>query len=169
MASSSDAGVPERGPGPFNILFVCTGNTCRSPMAMALARAELERRGWRQVAVRSAGVAAAAGQPAADFALEVLAEKGLDLGSHRTTPLTPELVEWADLIAVMGPGHIRALEAMDADGKVSLVTDFLDTADAGTPVPDPIGGSEALYRETRDRLAEAVAAMLDRLEPILAP
>jgi protein-tyrosine-phosphatase len=160
-------------PGPerttYNILFVCTGNTCRSPMALALARDAVARRGLANVALASAGISAAAGEPAAAHARTAVAELGLDLDDHRATQLTTEQVRWADLILGMGPSHLSAAEALSGKGKTSLITDFLDGRDAGRPVPDPILGDLELYRATRDRLQTAIEAMLDRLEPILAP
>ena len=66
----------------YNILFVCTGNTCRSPMAEAVARAELERRGWRHVQVASAGTSTEPGLGAAQHAVSVAERRGIDLGHH---------------------------------------------------------------------------------------
>lgn len=153
----------------YNILFVCTGNTCRSPMALALAKDAVARRGLANVALDSAGISAAEGEPAAENARAAVAELGLDLNDHRATQLTRDRVRWADLILAMGPSHVEAAEALSGKGKTSLITDFLDGAGAGRPVPDPILGDLALYRATRDRLRTAIEAMLDRLEPILAP
>src|SRR5690606_14203652 len=71
-------------PTTYNLLFVCTGNTCRSPLAEAVARREIARRGWHNVAVRSAGVAAEPGSPATEEAVIAAAELGLDLSQHRS-------------------------------------------------------------------------------------
>lgn len=156
-------------PTSYNLLFVCTGNTCRSPMAAAAARAELARRGWTHVEVRSAGVAAATAAPASEHAVAVMAEQGIDLSDHRSQALTPELLAWADLVLAMSTSHLFALRDLGVGDKVSLVTDFLDGDEAGRPVEDPYGGSVDDYRDTYATLGRAVAALLDRLEPILAP
>lgn len=156
-------------PTSYNLLFVCTGNTCRSPIAAAAARAELARRGWSHVQVRSAGVSAADGNPASEHAVTVLAEQGIDLSAHRSTRLSPELVEWADLILAMSASHAFALAELGGGAKTALVTDFLEGDEIGQNVEDPYGGAVEDYRRTRDVLARAISGLLDRLEPILSP
>lgn len=156
-------------PTSYNLLFVCTGNTCRSPMAAAITRAELERRGWSHVQVRSAGVSAATGAPASEHAVRVVAEAGGDLSEHRSAPLTGELVEWADLVLAMSPMHAAALQQLGAGEKTALVTDFLVGDERGAPVEDPFGGGPEDYRRAFDTLHRSVAALLDRLAPILSP
>ena len=153
----------------YNLLFVCTGNTCRSPMAQAITEGMLEERGWTHVAVRSAGTGAHTGAPASEHAVELAREYELDLSAHRSQPLTPDLIAWADLILAMGPSHAHAAVQLGGGDKVSLVTDFLEGDAAGAAVADPFGGDMDGYREAFVQLQDAVCALLDRLEPILAP
>jgi protein-tyrosine-phosphatase len=154
----------------FNILFVCTGNTCRSPLAAALAREELARRGWAHVQVASAGVAAAPGAPASRDAVAVGERHGLDLSGHASQPVDPSLVDWADLVLVMSPSHLPTVTRHTDREKATLLGDFAaGGAGEGMPVPDPFGGGAEAYAETFDALRDLVSRALDRLAPIVRP
>ena len=157
----------------FRMLFVCTGNTCRSPLAEVVARRQLAELGWRHVEVRSAGAFAGEGFPPSEGALRVAEHHGLDLTAHRTSTLTPELVEWADVILAMAGTHLlRALE-LGGDGKVALLTEFASREDRdemmSEDVPDPFGGDDLAYEQTYQALEELVDGTLRRLETIVAP
>lgn len=157
---------------PFRLLFVCTGNTCRSPLAEVIARRELAARGWGQLEVRSAGVGAAPGGPASPGSLEAARRHGLDLSSHRSAPVTPEALDWADLILVMSPSHLMRISDMGGGDKATLLGAFAagdDPAGAPEAVPDPFGGSDDEYEATFVLLERLVGLVLDRLAPILAP
>ncbi|HEX6629940.1 MAG TPA: low molecular weight protein arginine phosphatase [Gemmatimonadaceae bacterium] len=168
--AEEDAAVPEPRTTTFNILFVCTGNTCRSPLAEGIARAEVERRGWKNVQVASAGLSAAEGNPASAQAVSVAGRAGIDLERHRSRQLTPRLVSWADLILGMGASHVRTLDRLGAGERAATLGDFAaGTEREGRSVADPFGQSEAVYEETFQELRELIDAALDRLAPILAP
>lgn len=149
------------------ILFLCTGNLCRSPMAAGIARRyladrlgteprDLEEAGYRII---SAGTAALTGTPASPEAVRVMKELNIDITSHRSQPLTAELARDADEIFVMSPHHIDAVREVDA---AAVARTHMVTPD-GSEVPDPIGSSEAVYRRVRDKLRDAI---LERLEEI---
>ncbi|AGB42347.1 protein-tyrosine-phosphatase [Halobacteroides halobius DSM 5150] len=91
------------------ILFVCTGNTCRSSMAEALCNNLLEKKGKNDYEVLSAGISARRGGTAARQAVEVLSQAGIDLTDHETTPVTKELVTKVDLILTMTRRHKLSL------------------------------------------------------------
>jgi len=148
----------------YSVLFVCTGNTCRSPMAAGLARQllaelkgvpidQLEQAGVR---VRSAGVATGGGSPATPEAIEAMKQAGVDISDHRSTPVNEDLIQDADVIFTMTTSHRNAVLVFDpkAAGKTRRLLDEQDVA-------DPIGGPQSLYLRTaeliRDGLRQRIA------------
>ena len=132
----------------MHITCVCTGNTCRSPMAAALLRQWLNEHGLDFVQVDSAGLAAD-GDAVADNAVDALAAVGLAPLRAYSKPLTRELFDATDLFLVMSPAHKQYLLAAGADEAAVVVL--------GGGIPDPFGCGADVYAATRDRLQQAVA------------
>lgn len=153
----------------MHILFVCTGNTCRSPMAEVIARAVAAERGLGDVTVSSAGTGAYEGTIASDGALLVAMERGHDISDHRARSLTRELVASADTILVMGSQHLRRVADLGGAGKSFLLTDYASNGNSTRTVGDPYGGDLAIYRSTYDELEQEIRRAFDRLVSQGAP
>ena len=146
----------------MRILFVCTGNICRSPMAAAMAKKLLAERGRMDIEVMSAGTAAAEGAPASEGAYLVGLEKGLDISGHAATFLTREVVGAADLVLVMSTHHVARAQALGGKS-VFLLGEYAGRHFTEAEVEDPFGGDLDDYRRTYAQLETMMSDALDRL------
>jgi protein-tyrosine phosphatase len=152
---------------PCRIVFVCTGNTCRSPLAEVLCKkllaarlsCPLEELPQRGFLVHSAGIAAMMGGPAAPEAVDTAREFGADLTGHQTQPITRELLGLADYVIAMTRGHSRALTSAGAVGPAPRLL-----ARDGSDVPDPIGASPEVYRECARQILGHLEALVPELK-----
>lgn len=150
----------------YRVLFVCAGNTCRSPLAAAALRQALGSGGER-VEIRSAGVLASPGNPATTPAIDVGSRHGLDLRAHHSERLGIEQVEAADLILILDRSEQDAVSRLSpaAASRTYLLSDYGSEAPSGESVPDPFGGSREAYEECLRRILEhtqRIASVISR-------
>jgi protein-tyrosine-phosphatase len=151
----------------FRLVLLCTGNTCRSPLAAAAFREELGADAER-VEVLSAGTAASDGQPASAGASEAAERAGLDLTAHRSQRPSAELLGSADLVLVMEPEHARVAAALGADpGRTHLLSEWPESGETALAVSDPFGGSLEAYEECLGRIRRHVRRIVPRIREAL--
>ena len=140
----------------MKILYVCTGNTCRSPMAQAITEWMAESRGLNDVVVDSAGTGCPYGDPMTENAAKAVAARGIFF-THQSKKVTENDLSDSDAVICMTPIHKLALEKFADPSKLYSANDFI-----GHELPDPYGGGEEVYEECARQLESLAAAVLDR-------
>lgn len=146
------------------ILFVCTGNTCRSSMAEGMFKKMLKEAAQKKEGVRviSAGTATMKGLKASENAIRVMEEKGIDLTYHAATPITKDLIEEADLILTMTKNHKQQVLQMVPTAKEKVYTLKEYAGDTGD-ILDPFGQSVCVYRDCAKEIEEGLKVLVQKI------
>ena len=147
------------------VLFICTGNVCRSPMAEALFRHATKGRG--EFRVVSAGIGAMDGQPPSPYSVRAMQELGVDISRQRSRMLTPDLVQSADIILGMTHSHVDTVAVLypPAAEKTFMLREFDETLEPfEKDISDPIGSSYQVYVACRDQIEQGIASLLKFME-----
>lgn len=149
----------------INILFVCTGNTCRSPMAAGLLKHLLEDRNKQSYVITSAGTHTLPGMPASAHAIQVMQEQGIDISTHKSAVLDGNISEKADLILALTNGHADFIRDHfpASTGKTFVLSEYARKTGNPTDIADPAGGDLEDYRKTRDQIQEYLKLIVNKM------
>lgn len=145
----------------MNILFVCTGNTCRSPMAEAI----LKSYHIEGLQVKSAGVFASSGQAASKHVITILNNNNIS-HQHSSSPLQKDDIHWATYIFTMTEGHKQLITASypDAIEKTFTLKEYVDHGANNRDISDPFGGDEAIYEQTYQEISALIKKLVESLK-----
>jgi protein-tyrosine-phosphatase len=147
----------------FAVLFVCTGNTCRSPLAERILKHRVKEMGWEGIGISSAGTGALEGLSASEGAKRAARNMGISLARFKSKPVNGRRVARADLIITMTPGHAHdiGIRWPDALEKTHVITDYTGSPRRG--IADPVGGDDLVYERCAADLSEEIERMLPRI------
>lgn len=148
------------------VVFLCTGNTCRGPMAQGYMKKAMEERGIKNVEAKTAGVMTIPGLIPTPEATQVMRNAGIDITGHRSSPLTRELIRKADLILGMTPFHVQYALRMsdDAKDKTFLLKEYAESDVKNYQITDPMGMTLEVYKRVYREMKLAIDKMLDSKE-----
>lgn len=144
----------------LRVTFVCTGNTCRSPMAQGLFAELLKERNIDDISCRSCGLYAFPGDEATPQAVRAAHKYGADISAHRSTPLTRYLIDDTDVFVCMTASHAAALRTAAPEHRILVL---------GGGIPDPYGGDDAVYEACAEAIHHALRGLLDALTMRVVP
>ena len=155
----------------FTILFVCSGNACRSPMAEGLLRKKLFQQFKTKLKIHSAGTLGISGSPATPNAITVAKEKGVDISGHISKGITENIIEEADFIFVMADIHKNFFtnNFPGIKNKVYLLTNFgvKKSEQKNEPVKDPIGENLTFYRQVINHIEREIERIIPQLKILI--
>jgi len=148
-----------------HVLFICTGNLCRSPLGEGILKQKLQKAKIKFITVSSAGTFAVSGRPPPESVTEAAAEHGVDISRHRTAHITREMLADADIVLCMEKDHLVEASVVlpDKSGKYRLLSDFGPPGIRGEEIEDPYGAPKDFLLMIYDQIEECVEGLLDEL------
>jgi len=145
------------------VVFLCTGDTCRGPMAQGYMLKSMKERFIERIDVKTAGVMTVPGLIPTDEAVQVMETAEVDIRGHRSCELTPEMIRKVDLILGMTPFHVQFAKRLteEAEGKTFLLKEYAESDMKNYQITDPMGNTLEVYKRVYREMKLAIDKMLD--------